>query len=220
MTGRLTGPLPPLRRVIDEPATPTLARTAGFLAQIVRMVTRRDWRGQENVPRTGGLVVVANHISNADPLLLSHFLVYAGRWPRFLAKESLFRLPVIGRVLTACGQIPVRRGSSTAAASLEEAVAAVDAGRCVVIYPEGTITDRPGLWPMRGRTGAAGIQNDAVELLQRAHVAVRSLDGYRLAGESIVAGFGEQSFGMAVQTLGASGAALDDELHLAITWDG
>ena len=61
---------------------------------------------------------MANHISNADPLALGQFLAFSGRWPRFLAKASVFKLPVIGRILRACGQIPVQRESAKSADAL------------------------------------------------------------------------------------------------------
>ena len=107
--------------------------------------------------QTGGVVVVANHISNADPLALGQFLAYSGRWPRFLAKASLFKVPVVGGILRACGQLPVERNSTRSGEGLAAAVEAVEQGRAVVIYPEGTISKDPDLWPMVGRTGAARV---------------------------------------------------------------
>jgi 1-acyl-sn-glycerol-3-phosphate acyltransferase len=90
-------------------------------------------------------------------LAVGQFLAFSGRWPRFLAKSSLFDLPVVGRVLRACGQIPVQRQSPAAADALAAAVRAVKDGQAVTIYPEGTITRDPDLWPMAGKTGAARI---------------------------------------------------------------
>ena len=78
----------------------------------MRPLTKRDWRYQDKVPQTGGVIFVANHISNADPLAVGQFLAYSGRWPRFLAKASVFEIPVVGRIIAACGQIPVRREST------------------------------------------------------------------------------------------------------------
>ena len=98
---------------------------------------------------------MANHISNADPLALGQFLAYSGRWPRFLAKSSLFGVPGLGRLLRRVGQIPVERGSSRSVDALVAAQPALEEGRAVVVYPEGTITRDPDLWPMRGHTGAA-----------------------------------------------------------------
>lgn len=122
----------------------------------VMLLTRRDWRGTEHLP-AGGFVLAVNHVSHTDPVLVGHFLVDHGIPPRFLAKASLFRLPVLGRLVGAAGQIPVERGSDTAVTALESAVQAVQRGDAVVIYPEGTITRDPDLWPMTGRSGAARV---------------------------------------------------------------
>jgi 1-acyl-sn-glycerol-3-phosphate acyltransferase len=64
---------------------------------------------------------------------------------------------VAGRIVRAAGQIPVYRLTTDASQSFTAAVAAVQAGECVVVYPEGTISRQPDLWPMTGRTGAARI---------------------------------------------------------------
>ena len=140
-----------------EPGRGTIFAVVSLLHLIMRPLTRRDWRGQEKIPQTGGVIFVANHISNADPLALGQFLAFSGRWPRFLAKASLFRYPLLGHILRACGQIPVQRQSAKSADALLAAVEAVGQGRAVVIYPEGTITRDPDLWPMEGKTGAARI---------------------------------------------------------------
>jgi 1-acyl-sn-glycerol-3-phosphate acyltransferase len=116
---------------------------------------KRDWRGRENIPRRGGVIIAANHLSWADPLALGHFVYEAGRFPVYLAKSGLFDLPFVGAVMRGCGQIPVRRGAADAGRSLDPAAAALDAGECLMFYPEGTCTRDPGLWPMAGRTGVA-----------------------------------------------------------------
>ncbi|MDM4722919.1 lysophospholipid acyltransferase family protein [Micromonospora sp. WMMA1363] len=117
--------------------------------------TRRTWRGMEHLNRPGGMIIVPNHISHADPLVSAHFIYDSGRWPRFLGKASVFRVPVIGWLLHRCRQIPVERGTVEAVKSLDALVAAVHSGGAVVIYPEGTTTREPRLWPMKGKTGAA-----------------------------------------------------------------
>lgn len=121
------------------------------------LLTRPTWRGLHNVPQTGGVLVVVNHLSYSDPFIDARFLRETGRLPRFMAKESILKLPVAGRILASAGQIPVKRQTAGAAAAFSVAVAEVQAGECVVIYPEGTLTRDPGLWPMRGKTGAARI---------------------------------------------------------------
>jgi 1-acyl-sn-glycerol-3-phosphate acyltransferase len=121
----------------------------------VTVFTRRTWRGVEHIPRTGPAVIVANHISHADPLTLAHFVYDAGRWPQFLVKASVFKVAVIGALLTKVRQIPVQRGTSDAARALDAAMEVVRAGDAIIIYPEGTTSKEPNLWPMRGKTGAA-----------------------------------------------------------------
>jgi 1-acyl-sn-glycerol-3-phosphate acyltransferase len=120
-------------------------------------LTRRNWRGAENLPVRGGFVAVTNHISHVDPFTFGHFMYDNGYLPRFLTKESVFRIPLLGRVVSGAKQIPVFRETADAAASYAAAVDAVQRGECVAIYPEGTLTRDPDLWPMRGKTGAARI---------------------------------------------------------------
>jgi 1-acyl-sn-glycerol-3-phosphate acyltransferase len=120
-------------------------------------LTKRDWRGGQHIPTTGGCVLAVNHVSEFDPVPFAHYVYDHGRLPRFLGKAEVFKVPVIGRILTSAGQIPVYRKSADASKAFSAAVAAVEKGECVVVYPEGTISKDPDLWPMRGKTGAARI---------------------------------------------------------------
>ena len=73
-------------------------------------LTRRDWRGAENLGTHGeGIVVAPNHISFLDPLVMAHFLHDNGRPPRFMGKQSVFEVPVVGQLIRGAGQIPVSR---------------------------------------------------------------------------------------------------------------
>jgi 1-acyl-sn-glycerol-3-phosphate acyltransferase len=119
--------------------------------------TKRDWQGMEHLPRQGGFVAVTNHNSHLDPFVFAHYLNDQGYLPHFLAKIEVFRIPVAGRILRAAQQIPVYRETGQAADAYRAAVAAVRAGQCVAIYPEGSLTRDPDQWPMRGKTGAARI---------------------------------------------------------------
>lgn len=136
---------------------PAMRWIVRILRPPVTALTRRDWRGAEHLPERGGFVLAANHVSHTDPVMLGHFLVDHGIPPRYLAKASLFEIPVLGRLVRGAGQIPVERGSENAAIALASAVSSVEQGHAVVIYPEGTITRDPGLWPMAGRSGAARV---------------------------------------------------------------
>ncbi|MCP9781307.1 MULTISPECIES: 1-acyl-sn-glycerol-3-phosphate acyltransferase [Cyanobium] len=76
---------------------------------IYRLLFRGRTAGNGNVPRQGALVVVANHGSHLDPPLLGHAL---GRPVAFMAKAELFRVPILGAIIRACGAYPVSRGAS------------------------------------------------------------------------------------------------------------
>ena len=129
------------------------------VARVVRpflfAVTRRDWRGQEYFPAEGGFLAAGNHMTNIDPLTFAHFLYDSGFAPKILAKSSLFTVPLLGRVLRASGQIPVFRNTAEAGKSLRAAIIALEEGECVAVFPEGTLTREPDLWPMAGKTGVA-----------------------------------------------------------------
>ena len=127
-----------------------------FIRPFLMAGTKRDWQGQERLP-SGGFVLAPNHVSHLDPFLLAHFLFDQGIPPRFLVKDTLMGLPVGGWILRSAEQIPVYRSTAGAAESLRAAIAAVEAGTVVAIYPEGTITRDPGAWPMSGRTGAVRV---------------------------------------------------------------
>lgn len=133
----------------------------GLVVAIVKpfmlVFTKHEFTGRENMPRSGGVVFAANHISHFDPFVLGFYIWECRRIPRFLGKASVFKLPVLGRIITSAGQIPVHRDSAQAADAYRDAVAAVERGECVGMYPEGTITRDPEMWPMTGKTGAARI---------------------------------------------------------------
>jgi 1-acyl-sn-glycerol-3-phosphate acyltransferase len=119
--------------------------------------TRRTWIDGEKIPASGGCIIVFNHVSHVDPLTAAHIVYDHGRMPRYLAKSGLFKNRALAYFLTAAGQIPVERLSKNAKGAFDAAVAAVRAGECVVVYPEGTLTRDPDLWPMAGKSGAARI---------------------------------------------------------------
>ncbi|MDO5067388.1 MAG: lysophospholipid acyltransferase family protein [Propionibacteriaceae bacterium] len=144
----------PLKVANREPAPWAYRLLARFVHLVMSGMVRRTWAGQENLPQ-GGCLVVANHISNFDVLALGEYLIWNGRWPRFLGKAEIWKVPVVGWFARQCRQIPVLRNTEQAKDSLVHARAALEAGDCVAIYPEGTITDDPEGWPMVGRSGAA-----------------------------------------------------------------
>ncbi|MFF5208771.1 lysophospholipid acyltransferase family protein [Streptosporangium sp. NPDC000396] len=132
-----------------------VAFAVAIVKPISWLLVKKDWRRADRLPRTGGIILAANHLSWVDPILLSHFLYNNGRWPTILAKSGLFSVPVLGHMVRSLMAIPVYRGSADAARSLAESERRIADEACVVFYPEGTCTRDPQFWPMEGKTGAA-----------------------------------------------------------------
>ena len=162
--GELRTPRPP-RRVTRRPVPWALRFCVLVVYPVASLVFRLQYRHAERIPPTGGVLLVANHVSVLDPIACARLVWDSGRVPHFLAKESVFR-GLAGRILRAAGQIPVSRGTSTAGSSVHAAKAALDAGDVVVIYPEGSVTRDPDWWPMQSRSGVArlALTTDAVVL--------------------------------------------------------
>jgi 1-acyl-sn-glycerol-3-phosphate acyltransferase len=133
------------------------AFAVAIVKPLLLLFTKRRWVDGDKVPAEGGCVLVGNHISHLDPLTFAHFVYDNGRLPRYLAKAAVFEVPFVGMIIRRAGQIPVYRLTSDASQAFRAAVEAVNKGECVVVYPEGTISRDPGLWPMTGKTGAARI---------------------------------------------------------------
>jgi 1-acyl-sn-glycerol-3-phosphate acyltransferase len=111
-------------------------------------------------PGAGPAIVVMNHISYFDPPFDAVFVHRQRRVPRFLAKESLWHKPLLGRLMAGSGQIPVYRGSLDARNSLRDAQQALRDGKIIVFYPEGTVTKDPEAWPMRSFSGLGKLALD------------------------------------------------------------
>jgi 1-acyl-sn-glycerol-3-phosphate acyltransferase len=121
------------------------------------LMFRIRWHRLDRVtpPSDGGVIIAINHISHVDTVLMARFVWQTGRIPRFMVKSGVFSKPLLGRIMRGAKQIPVYRGTTDAAGSLRDAVTALEQGEAVVIYPEGTITKDPAMWPMQGKTGIA-----------------------------------------------------------------
>ena len=97
-----------------------IAFCAVFFYPIGWLTGRGRYEGREHIPATGGALIVANHISHLDPIFSGLIVERSGRVPRFLAKHSLWSVPVLGQALRGSGQIPVYRESADAQQSLRD----------------------------------------------------------------------------------------------------
>ena len=132
----------------------TFVIVAGIVRPVMNLLMNKKWEGLEKLP-AGGFIAAPNHCTEIDPLVIGHMLYNQKRMPHFLAKGGLFKVPVVGAVLHATKQIPVERSTAGANRSLNVAKEVVAEGGAIIIYPEGTLTRDPELWPMKGHTGAA-----------------------------------------------------------------
>jgi 1-acyl-sn-glycerol-3-phosphate acyltransferase len=145
-----------------------------FVIPLGRLFIGTRLHHAERVPPSGAFILAPNHTSDIDPVVMGLALYRAGRLPRFLAKASMFRAPVLGGFMRSTGMIPVERGVVGGSGRGGDPIAAArrltTEGAGVVIYPEGTLTRDPDLWPMRGKNGAARLALQAgVPVIPAAH---------------------------------------------------
>ena len=136
------------------PAVDTLYSLAkGVFTPGLRWGLRWTIEGAEQIPLSGPVILASNHVSYLDPLTLAWVADRRSRRVRFLAKAELFDKRPLGALLRGIHQIPVRRGSTNAGHALDAAIAALQRGECVAVFPEGTIST--DLQPMVGKSGTA-----------------------------------------------------------------
>jgi 1-acyl-sn-glycerol-3-phosphate acyltransferase len=119
------------------------------------LLFRIRWWHLDRIPPSGGVIIVINHLSQLDTVLMARLVWQSGRVPRFMVKNDVFSWPIVGTIIRRSRQIPVLRGTADAAMSLHAAIEALDRGEAVIIYPEGTTTKDPAGWPMQAKTGIA-----------------------------------------------------------------
>lgn len=117
---------------------------------------RFDISGVESIPRTGPAILVANHRSYFDPIVVAMAAAKVGRTIRFLGKKEVLDAPVVGTLARAIGTIRVDRGSGSST-PLDQAARALEAGEVVALMPQGTIPRGLEFFDpeLRGRPGAA-----------------------------------------------------------------
>jgi 1-acyl-sn-glycerol-3-phosphate acyltransferase len=151
--------------------TPIWRFLASLVIPLMGALSKITILGGDRVPATGAFVLAPNHYSEIDPLVVGVAMWKVGRMPRFLAKASLFRIPVLGAIMRASKQVPVERtGTVRAADPLAAARQITEHGLAVIIYPEGSLTRDPNYWPMRGKFGAVRMALDAdIPIIPMAH---------------------------------------------------
>ena len=153
---------------------------ASLVLPIWSLMVRYRFTPASKLPATGPYILAPNHYSEIDPVAVGGAVWHLGRLPRFMAKASLFKVPGVGWLLQASGQIPVDRAGGTRNGAKASAMGAAgevierDAG--VIVYPEGSLTRDPDLWPMRGKSGAVRLALESgIPLIPVAHWGTQHL---------------------------------------------
>ncbi|HET8680024.1 MAG TPA: lysophospholipid acyltransferase family protein [bacterium] len=115
----------------------------GFFALCFRSLFRLRIEGREHEPPSGPLLAICNHVSAADPFIAG---VALRRNARYMAKQELFKNPVLGALLRSVGSFPVRRGQADRQ-SIRTALQALAHGEVLVMFPEGTRSHDGRLMP-------------------------------------------------------------------------
>ncbi len=126
------------------------------IGPIARVIFRIKYHGAENEPRAeeGPYILICNHISNPDPVFLCAGIKH--QQPYYMAKKELFKVPILGKLVSALGAFPVNRGGADVSA-IKNTISILKSGRCIGIFPQGH--REPGKTPMEAnlKTGAAMI---------------------------------------------------------------
>ena len=125
-----------------------------FVGAAFEVISGWEVRGRENVPRSGGLIVASNHISFWDPPMVGSALP---RESHFLAKEELFKAPVLGPLIRGVNAIPIRRGVADMS-GLSRAIETLKGGSVLLMFPEGTRIRDGELHPARPGVGMIAVQ--------------------------------------------------------------
>ncbi|MEP7203287.1 MAG: lysophospholipid acyltransferase family protein [Ilumatobacteraceae bacterium] len=167
-----------------------LAAIVGTATAFVSRLQIERQRGRREAARTlpsGPIIVISNHTSYADGVMLALACRRMGRSLRLLATSGVFRAPVLGTVARTLGFIKVKRGAADASTSLDEAALALAEGEAVGIFPEGRLTRDPMMWPERAKTGAVRLAlRTGAPIVPVAMVGVHRVVGQRRVGSTLM----------------------------------
>jgi len=113
--------------------------------------------GVENIPKEGGVLLCCNHINNFDPIVLG---IMAPRPVHYMAKEEIFRVPVLGSIVRKCNAFPVKRGMSDREA-LRKGLSVLKDGHVLGLFPEGTRSKTGELGKGLAGSGFFALKTDA-----------------------------------------------------------
>lgn len=128
-----------------------------FFRFYFRVYHRREVYGAENVPPSGPVILASNHASFLDPPLVGSSTT---REINYMARETLFRFPVVGSILRNVNAVPVDREGG-GAAGLRVILDRLFAGGAIILFPEGTRSPNGELQKAKSGIGLTVIKSDA-----------------------------------------------------------
>lgn len=139
-----------------------------FFRPFFRWFFNAEAKGIENMPKEGGVILAANHLSNWDPPFLA---TYLDRRVSYMAKEELFHNPVFAWIITQCHVFPVKRGTADRGA-IKKGLSRLKEGMCLAIFPEGTRSKN-------GKLGKAEAGIGLIAAMSKAPVVPAAIIGTR-----------------------------------------
>jgi 1-acyl-sn-glycerol-3-phosphate acyltransferase len=127
---------------------------------VLNPIYRFEVIGRENFPKEGGVLLVANHINNLDPIAMG---IGAPRPVHYMAKAELFEIPVIGKLASMVHAFPVKRGLSDREA-LRKGLSTLKEGNVLGLFPEGTRSKTGELGKGLAGAGFFALRTDATVL--------------------------------------------------------
>lgn len=170
----------PSRRRVARKAQLRWRIIAGLVLPLFGAMVKLRIRPGAALPVEGPFILSPNHYSEIDPIVMGVVVWKLRRTPRFLAKSSLFRVSALGWLMRFTGQIPVERESGAKLGEpLKAAALLAQRGQGVIVYPEGTLTKDPDLWPMKGKSGAVRMAlEQGIPLYPAAHWGTQNWMGH------------------------------------------
>ena len=101
---------------------------------LLKVLGQLESHGNENIPRQGGVLLVSNHVSYLDPVIIASSI---NRELHFIGADNYFRIPCLGWLFTQLNGFPVKRGTPDRQA-LQKALSHLQEGKALLIFPEGT----------------------------------------------------------------------------------
>lgn len=128
-----------------------------FVYGVLKPIYRFEVIGRENFPSEGGVLLCSNHIDNLDPPVVG---INAPRPVHFMAKEELFSVPVLGKLVPHLNAFPVKRGMSDREA-LRKGLGILKEGKVLGLFPEGTRSKTGQLGKGLAGAGFFALRSDA-----------------------------------------------------------